>query len=100
LLIVIIANLDIMTTVIIQSDSEKKTHLLMQLAEELGLSAQTQNFKELTATDMAKGIGRKATDEELIAYLNKGINDTPIHLDTAFSKYAERNNSWFPAILT
>jgi hypothetical protein len=62
-----------MTTVIIQSDSEKKNLLLMQLAEELGLSAEAQTFHDLTVNDMVTGIGRKATDEELTAYLQKGI---------------------------
>ena len=55
-----------MTTLIIKSDSDKKTHLLMQLAEELGLSVKANDFEELNLTSMVKGIGRKATDEELI----------------------------------
>ena len=76
-----------MTTVIIQSNSEKKTRLLMQLAEELGLSAQTQDVVELDAVAMARGIGRKATDEELISYLNKDIDEEAIPLEQAFSKY-------------
>ncbi|MBD1366713.1 hypothetical protein IDJ77_23075 [Mucilaginibacter sp. ZT4R22] len=76
-----------MTTVIIQSDSDKKTSLLMQLAEELGLSSEAQTFHDLTVNDMVTGIGRKATDEELIAYLNKGIDDKPIDIDVAFAKY-------------
>ncbi len=76
-----------MTTVIIKSNSEKKTQLLMQLAEALGLSAQTQNFVELDLNAMVKGIGRKATDEELIDYLTKETQSSPISLETAFSKY-------------
>jgi len=36
-----------MTTLIIKSDSDEKISLLMQLADELGLSAQTHEFKEL-----------------------------------------------------
>ncbi|RWY47962.1 hypothetical protein [Mucilaginibacter gilvus] len=66
-----------MTTVIVQSDSEKKTLLLMQLAEELGLSPEAQTFHDLTVNDMMTGIGRKATDEELITYLNKRM-DAPL----------------------
>ncbi|TFF38863.1 hypothetical protein [Mucilaginibacter psychrotolerans] len=61
-----------MTTVIIKSDSDKKTLLLIQLAERLGLPAEAQPFRELTVEDMIHGMGRKATDEELIAYLEKG----------------------------
>ncbi|MET3607668.1 hypothetical protein [Mucilaginibacter rubeus] len=78
-----------MTTVIIQSNSEKKTRLLMQLAEELGLSAQTQEVKDLNTIDVARGIGRKATDEELINYLNKDLDEEDIPLDKAFSKYTQ-----------
>lgn len=78
-----------MTTVIIQSNSEKKTRLLMQLAEELGLSAQTQEVNDLNTIDVARGIGRKATDEELINYLNKDLDEEAIPLDKAFSKYTQ-----------
>ena len=78
-----------MTTLIIKSNSEEKTHLLLQFAEELGLSATTQNFRELTTEDMVKGIGRKATDEELIEYLSKD-GGTPISLETAFAKYLDQ----------
>ena len=78
-----------MTTVIIQSNSEKKTRLLIQLAEELGLSAQTQEVKDLDEAEVAKGIGRKATDEELINYLNKDIDEEAIPLEKAFSKYSQ-----------
>ncbi|QTE34537.1 hypothetical protein J3L18_15355 [Mucilaginibacter gossypii] len=78
-----------MITVIIQSNSEKKTRLLMQLAEELGLSAQTQEVKDLDTIDVARGIGRKATNEELINYLNKDLDEEAIPLDKAFSKYTQ-----------
>ncbi|MDP9078258.1 MAG: hypothetical protein M3O71_12575 [Bacteroidota bacterium] len=76
-----------MTTLIIKSDSEKKIHLLKQFAEELGLSATTQDFEELGIDSMVKGIGRKATEEELMAYLSKGIEAEPIDLEEAFAKY-------------
>ncbi|PWK80573.1 hypothetical protein LX99_01042 [Mucilaginibacter oryzae] len=76
-----------MTTVIIKFDSDKKTLLLMQLAEELGLSVKTQEFVELDALAMARGIGSKATDEELINYLNKDIDEEGIPLEQAFAKY-------------
>lgn len=79
-----------MTTVIIKSDSDKKTLLLMQLAEELGLSAEAQNIEELDVMAMVKGIGRKATDEELINYLEKGADAEVIDIDTAFAKYSDR----------
>ncbi|MET3978944.1 hypothetical protein ABIB62_001513 [Mucilaginibacter sp. UYP25] len=79
-----------MTTVIIQSNSDKKTTLLMQLAEELGLHAETSEIKELSEADMVTGIGRNATDAELEIYLNKGLNEEPIDLNTVLSNYINR----------
>ena len=76
-----------MTILIIKSDSAKKTDLLIQLAEELGLSVKANNFEELDISAMVKGIGRKATDEELIEFLSKGNDAEPINLEIAFSKY-------------
>jgi hypothetical protein len=76
-----------MTTLIIKSDSDKKTNLLIKFAEELGLETITQDFKELDIHAMVTGIGRKATDAELIEYLNRESNQVPIDLETAFSKY-------------
>ena len=79
-----------MTTVIIKSDSESKTDLLIKLAGELGLSAEKQEPRELTAKDMAFGIGRKATDEELENYFSKRIDEKPVPLAEAFAKYLPR----------
>jgi hypothetical protein len=79
-----------MTTLIVKSDSEEKTLLLMQFAEELGLSARTNYTKELDINAIAKGIGRKATDDELIDYLSKGCDAEPINLEKAFSKYLDK----------
>lgn len=76
-----------MTTLIIKSDSDKKTNLLIKFAEELGLETTTQDFKELDIHAMVSGIGRKATDAELIEYLNRETDLAPIDLETAFSKY-------------
>jgi len=50
----------------------------VQLAEELGLTVEAKEMTELSVDAMVKGIGRKATDDELVAYLNKGIVDEPI----------------------
>jgi hypothetical protein len=76
-----------MTTLIIKSDSDKKTNLLIKFAEELGLQTLTQDFKELDTLTLATGIGRKATDAELIDYLSRELDAEPIDLETAFSKY-------------
>jgi len=79
-----------MTTLIIKSNSDKKTHLIIQLAEELGLSVSTGKFEELDINAMTRGIGRKATNEELIDYLSKGVNANPIIIDEAFFKYSNK----------
>lgn len=62
----------------------------MQLAEELGLSVSSSQFEELDINAIVKGIGRKATDEELIDYLSKDNDAEPIDIDEAFSKYANK----------
>ena len=79
-----------MTTVIIKSDSEKKTRLLIELAGELGLSANTKDFEELDINSLAQGIGRKATDEELIDYLERNQYPDLVSLENAFSKYSDK----------
>jgi len=79
-----------MTTVIIKSNSDKKTLLLMQLAEELGLPVRTGEFEELDVNAMVKGIGRKATDEELFDYLSEDQNVEPLNIEEAFSKYSSK----------
>jgi len=76
-----------MTTLIIKSDSDKKTSLLIRFAEELGLQTVTQDFKELDIAAMTKGISRKATDAELMDYLSRESDAEPVDLETAFSKY-------------
>lgn len=63
--------------------------MLLQYAEELGLSAQKNEHRVLTAQDMVTGIGRKATTAELEEYLLKGQNDTPIDFEIAFAKYLD-----------
>jgi hypothetical protein len=45
--------------------------------------------KKLCLEDMITGIGRKATDEELLDYLLKEINVIPIGLESAFAKYLD-----------
>lgn len=78
-----------MATLIINSDSESKLDLLLKLAEELGLSAEKQEVRQLATHDIAFGIGRKATNEEMDQYLAKGKDAKYIDLDEAFSKYSE-----------
>jgi len=76
-----------MTTLIIKSNSSRKTNLIMELAKELGLSVSAGEFEELNTNAMITGIGRKATDEELIDYLSKDSGE-PIDIEVAFSKYS------------
>lgn len=78
-----------MTTLIIESDSDKKTELLIQFAQELGLDAKTQEFRKLTDADMVTGIGRKATDEELLNYLSED-HGAILSIEEVFSKYLNK----------
>jgi hypothetical protein len=79
-----------MTTLIIKSNSDAKTLLIKKLAEEMGLCVEESNFQELDVNAMAKGIGRKASDEELAHYLSKGKDAEPIDIEEAFMKYIAR----------
>jgi hypothetical protein len=58
-----------MTIVTIESDSDKKTEMLVHYAEELGLTVKTDEHRALTDNDVLFGFGRKATDAELTEYL-------------------------------
>ncbi len=60
--------------------------------EKLDISGMGSPQKELCVDDMVHGIGRKATDDELIEYLNKGIDDEGIDLETAFAKYSTKKS--------
>lgn len=75
-----------MTTLIIKSNSDEKTNLLLKFANELGLDAEAHDFKGLDTEAMDKGIGRKATDEELIDYLSKDAGPF-VGIEEAFAKY-------------
>ena len=57
--------------------------------------AKTKNdtgYFELDVQSMVKGIGRKATDEELIIYLNKRLDEPLLDLEEAFAKYLNSTN--------
>jgi hypothetical protein len=79
-----------MTTLTIKSNSDEKTLLLVQLAEELGLFVKTDDFVELDSKALARGIGRKASDEELVSYLSQGKDAGTIEIEKAFSKYSNK----------
>jgi len=50
-------------------------------------SKETSGLYNLNAEAMVKGIGRKATDEELMEYLQSDADKPPINLNDAFAKY-------------
>ncbi|MFI5160390.1 MAG: hypothetical protein ACHQHN_03895 [Sphingobacteriales bacterium] len=56
------------------------------------MSTLKKDSKELDTTSMIIGIGRKATDEELINYLLKDNDISPISLEEAFSKYLDQES--------
>jgi hypothetical protein len=56
--------------------------------EKLDISGMLPPQKALCVAGMVHGIVRKATDSELIEYLNKGIDDEGIDIEAAFAKYS------------
>jgi len=71
-----------------QSEPVRKQSVTHSVEEPL-LSAETNVLIELDAVTMARGIGRKAADKELINYLNKDLDEDGIPLKQAFSKYSK-----------
>jgi len=78
-----------MTIITIESDSEQKIQMLLKYIEEIGLSAKKEEHRVLTAADMVTGIGRKATDRELMEYLLKGETSEKVDISVAFAKYLD-----------
>lgn len=87
----IMLNFILMTTLIIESDSESKIQQVLHLAQELGLSVKTaqQEQRVLTDADMILGIGRPATDAELTEYILKAEDEEGIDIDEVFKRYEE-----------
>lgn len=79
-----------MTIFTIESDSEIKSQQLLEFVEQLGLSVKTDEHRVLTTADMITGIGRKATDAELMEYLLKGEKSEKVDFDEAFAKYLNK----------
>jgi len=78
-----------MTIITIESGSDQKVQQILHFAEELGLTVKTDEHRVLTAKDMVLGIGRKATDAELMEYILKGEDEPPIDFSVAFAKYLD-----------
>ena len=76
-----------MALLTIETGSEEGTDLLLQFAAEHGFKVKPEPHRVLTAADMVTGIGRKATDAELLEYMLKGENEQPIDFSVAFAKY-------------
>jgi hypothetical protein len=49
-----------------------------------------EEIRVLSDKDMVIGIGRKASNKELMGYLLKEINVTPINIELAFKKYSDQ----------
>jgi hypothetical protein len=62
----------------------------LQELEGLASLTKAKGFRELDVVSMVRGIGRNATDGELIEYLSMDQDAEPINIKTAFSKYARR----------
>lgn len=60
-----------MKTLAITVSNKKQEKLFADLAKELGIDITEAKFKPLTTKDVALGIGRKFTDDELEEYLER-----------------------------
>jgi hypothetical protein len=60
-----------MKTLAVTVINKKQELLFTHLADELGVEITVANFKPLNTKDVALGIGRKFTDEELTEYLER-----------------------------
>ncbi|HLP19550.1 MAG TPA: hypothetical protein VK174_04585 [Chitinophagales bacterium] len=60
-----------MKTLAITVTTKKQERLFTHLADELGIEITEAKFKPLTTKDVALGIGRKFTNEELSEYLER-----------------------------
>jgi len=78
-----------MTVITIQSDSEETTAIFMKIAEERGVPAKTDEHRILTTEDVALGIGRKATQAEMLEYLLKNQDSEYIDIDTVFERFKD-----------
>ncbi len=70
----------------------KKRGLPNKVSDDAELSAKNQTFIKLGVDSMAKGIGRKATDDELMEYLLKDMNVEPLDIEEAFLKYIKADD--------
>ena len=60
-----------MKTLAVTVFNKKQELLFISLADELGIEITEAKFKPLTTKEVAVGIGRKFSDDELLEYLNR-----------------------------
>lgn len=74
---------------VIDLPTSKKQKLVLSLLKELGITAEKEigTLKPLTAKDVANGIGRKATKEELTDYIKRIEKSESIDLDSLVEAY-------------
>ena len=66
-----------MKTLAVTVVNKKQELLFTHLADELGIEITVANFKPLSTKDVALGIGRKFTDNELDEYLQRKSGGKP-----------------------
>jgi hypothetical protein len=66
-----------MKTLAVTVVNKNQELLFTHLADELGIEITVANFKPLSTKDVALGIGRKFTDEELNEYLERKSGSKP-----------------------
>ncbi len=64
--------------------------MLANLASELGIQMTVAKFKPLTTKDVALGIGRKFTDDELEEYLARTSGGKPVSAEKVKARLKKR----------
>ncbi len=76
-----------MTVITIESDSDETTAIFMKIAEERGVPVKTDEHRVLTTRDLALGIGKKATQAELLEYLLNNQSNERIDINKVFERF-------------
>ena len=86
-----------MKTLAITVSNKKQEQLFADLAKELGIDIQEAKFKPLSTKDVALGIGRKFTDDELEEYLERTSKGKPERAEKVKARLKKRLSRKFSA---
>jgi len=79
-----------MKTFAVTVSNKKQERILTELADELGIEITEAKFKPLTTKEVALGIGRKFTDDEMEEYLEKTSGGKPMPAEKVKARLKKR----------